>query len=293
MFGGAAWGSFGTGHVILVVGEQEGGFVVEDPAGSFTLSSGRHYGPGKCGHLAIYPVDMMEAYASSFQGRVMIPLHRDLKVDPTVVSVAGSRASYWIADAKGHRSLPSGPTLVPGTAVFSGLVVPTDTAAPFAGQLPVRRTSVGVISPGAGLTIHASGRYDLLVRTVHVGGKLTLRRLRGVARGGVVFRIPPANDPKPRPPADPLHLVLPASVTLPAHLVVRGQAPGAGHVAALVDTPTVLGGAGSALAVAGPFKLDVQLHLLVPSVDETVEVVVTWTDGTGLVQEKRLLHVTG
>jgi hypothetical protein len=135
MYGMAPWGSFGGGHVILVVSRTDAGFVVEDPAGNYTLSPGGHYGKGKCGHLAIYPVDMMEAYVSSFQDRWLLPLHRDLKLAATVVSVEGTAGTWWIADAKGHRSsISGGGTAVPGTAVFSGPVMPSDTAADFDGN---------------------------------------------------------------------------------------------------------------------------------------------------------------
>jgi len=78
-FGTNQWGVTGGGHMIAIVGaDQRGNFIVEDPAGDFfasqkkgNYSAGGHYGPGSCGHRAVYPHFWLLAYTT---GRQMLEL---------------------------------------------------------------------------------------------------------------------------------------------------------------------------------------------------------------------------
>lgn len=78
-FASGGWGRTGTGHVIAIVGaDRRGNFIVEDPAGNYFASAkggsfarGGHYGPGSCGHRALYPHYWLLAYAT---GRYVIEL---------------------------------------------------------------------------------------------------------------------------------------------------------------------------------------------------------------------------
>jgi hypothetical protein len=78
-FGNAAWGQTGDGSLIAIVGaDRRGNFIVEDPAGNWFASPGSgafarggHYGPGSCGHRALYPHFWLLAYAT---GRYVIEL---------------------------------------------------------------------------------------------------------------------------------------------------------------------------------------------------------------------------
>jgi hypothetical protein len=78
-FGSAAWGQTGDGNLIAIVGaDRRGNFIVEDPAGNWFASPksgaftrGGHYGPGSCGHRALYPHYWLLAYTT---GRYVIEL---------------------------------------------------------------------------------------------------------------------------------------------------------------------------------------------------------------------------
>jgi Peptidase_C39 like family len=77
-FGKGAWGKTGTGHVIVIVGaDRRGNFIVQDPAGNWFSSQkglfprGGHYGPGSCGHRALYAHYWLLAYAT---GRYVVEL---------------------------------------------------------------------------------------------------------------------------------------------------------------------------------------------------------------------------
>lgn len=78
-FGQAAWGRAGDGNVIAIQGaDRRGNFIVQDPAGNYFSSAksgafrrGGHYGPGSCGHRALYPHYWLLAYAF---GRYVIEL---------------------------------------------------------------------------------------------------------------------------------------------------------------------------------------------------------------------------
>ena len=78
-FANGGWGRTGTGHVIVIVGaDRRGNFIVQDPAGNYFASAsggwfgrGGHYGPGSCGHRALYPHYWLLAYAT---GRYVIEL---------------------------------------------------------------------------------------------------------------------------------------------------------------------------------------------------------------------------
>jgi hypothetical protein len=70
-FGVSGWGQTGGGHMIAVVGaDKRGNFIVEDPAGNFFGSQKGgyyprgHYGPGSCGHRALYPMYWLLAYTT-------------------------------------------------------------------------------------------------------------------------------------------------------------------------------------------------------------------------------------
>jgi hypothetical protein len=78
-FGNAAWGQTGDGNVLAIYGaDRRGNFIVGDPAGNWFASPtsaafarGGHYGPGSCGHRALYPHYWLLAYAT---GRYVIEL---------------------------------------------------------------------------------------------------------------------------------------------------------------------------------------------------------------------------
>ena len=78
-FGQAAWGRTGDGNVITILGaDRRGNFIVQDPAGNYFSSAnsgafrrGGHYGPGSCGHRALYPHYWLLAYAV---GRYVVEL---------------------------------------------------------------------------------------------------------------------------------------------------------------------------------------------------------------------------
>jgi hypothetical protein len=81
-FGGDTWGVTGGGHMIAIVGtDGRGSFIVEDPAGNYfatpksgyrtSSGGGGHYGPGSCGHRAIYPHFWVLAYT---RGRWLMTL---------------------------------------------------------------------------------------------------------------------------------------------------------------------------------------------------------------------------
>jgi hypothetical protein len=78
-FGNAGWGQTGDGNVIAILGaDRRGNFIVQDPAGNWFASPdsgpfarGGHYGPGSCGHRALYSHYWLLAYAT---GRYVIEL---------------------------------------------------------------------------------------------------------------------------------------------------------------------------------------------------------------------------
>jgi len=80
-FGNGSWGQTGGGHMIVIVGaDRRGNFIVEDPAGNWFsshkggyFSRGGHYGPGSCGHRALYPHYWLLAYTT---GRYLVELGR-------------------------------------------------------------------------------------------------------------------------------------------------------------------------------------------------------------------------
>jgi hypothetical protein len=81
-FGTSSWGETGGGHMIAIVAaDQRGNFIVEDPAGNwfathkggYSDTAHGHYGPGSCGHRALYPHYWLLAYTT---GRYLVELGR-------------------------------------------------------------------------------------------------------------------------------------------------------------------------------------------------------------------------
>jgi len=78
-FGTSSWGQTGDEHLIVIVGaDRRGNFIVEDPAGNWfsspgggAFARGGHYGPGSCGHRALYPHYWLLAYVT---GRYVLEL---------------------------------------------------------------------------------------------------------------------------------------------------------------------------------------------------------------------------
>jgi hypothetical protein len=78
-FGNDPWGQTGAGHMIAIVAaDRRSNFIVQDPAGNWFASPkggsfgrGGHYGPGSCGHRALYAHFWLLAYTT---GRYLIEL---------------------------------------------------------------------------------------------------------------------------------------------------------------------------------------------------------------------------
>jgi hypothetical protein len=189
-FGGARWGVTGGGHMIAIVGaDPRGGWIVEDPAGNYFSTpkagysdfSGGHYGPGSCGHRAVYPHFWLLAYVT---GRYVLELGPRTPPSPrrarahaaadaslgSAFSVADEHpggadapASFWVEDASGKRAgwINGQPVEeIPDSAVGqdpAGWTDPAtgdDTIGPPAGDPPPTPRSVVVNGPASAFTLH-------------------------------------------------------------------------------------------------------------------------------------------
>ena len=189
-FGGARWGVTGGGHMIAIVGaDGRGGFIVEDPAGNYfstpkagySDTSGGHYGPGSCGHRAVYPHFWLLAYVT---GRWLLELGPRTTPPPppravhaaaeaslgSALSVADANAggadaptSFYLQDASGKRAgwIDGQPVEeIPDSAVgqdppgWTDPAIGDDSIVPDQGNPPPTPRSVVINGPATGVTLH-------------------------------------------------------------------------------------------------------------------------------------------
>ena len=222
-FGGARWGVTGGGHMIAIVGaDGRGGWIVEDPAGNYfstpkagySDTSGGHYGPGSCGHRAVYPHYWLLSYVT---GRWLLelgtrtippppPRHARAAAEASLGSAfsvadanpggADAPTSFYLQDASGKRAgwIDGQPVEeIPDSAVgqdppgWTDPATGDDSIGPNPGNPPPTPRSVVVNGSSNGLTLHvvqgAGAPYALQVESWDSGKRLSSDTVTGSGTG--------------------------------------------------------------------------------------------------------------
>jgi hypothetical protein len=223
-FGGARWGVTGGGHMIAIVGaDGRGGWIVEDPAGNYfstpkagySDTSGGHYGPGSCGHRAVYPHFWLLSYVT---GRWLLELGTRTAPPPSprrgartaadaslgsAFSVADENpgaadapTSFYLQDASGRRAgWIDGQAVeeIPDSAVGqdpSGQTDPAtgdDSIGPGPGDPPAPPRSVVVNGSASDFTLHvvqgAGARFALRAESWDSGKRTSSTAVTGTGTG--------------------------------------------------------------------------------------------------------------
>lgn len=224
-FGGARWGVTGGGHMIAIVGaDGRGGWIVEDPAGNYfstpkagySDSSGGHYGPGSCGHRAVYPHFWLLAYTtgrwllelgprtvppppprhSTARAAAATSLGSAFSVADENAGGADAPASFWVQDSSGRRAgFIDGQRVeeIPDSAVGQDPAGWTDPATgddaigPTPNDPPPTPRSVVVNGPGSGFTLHvvqgAGARFALRAESWDSGKRIGSDAVTGTGTG--------------------------------------------------------------------------------------------------------------
>jgi hypothetical protein len=240
-FGGARWGVTGGGHMIAIVGaDGRGGWIVEDPAGNYfstpkpgySDTSGGHYGPGSCGHRAVYPHYWLLAYTT---GRWLLELGPRTLPPPSprpgrahaaadaslgsAFSVADENpggadapTSFWLQDSSGRRAgfIDGQPVEeIPDSAVgqdppgWTDPAIGDDTIGPPAGDPPRAPRSVVVNGRAGEFTVHdvqgAGAAFALRAESWDSGKRVGSDALTGTGTGAdsPVAAPSPAASPTP------------------------------------------------------------------------------------------------
>jgi hypothetical protein len=229
-FGGARWGKTGGGHMIAIVAaDGRGSFIVEDPAGNYfstpkngyfnpSTGSGGHYGPGSCGHKAVYPHFWLEAYVT---GRWLLTLGPRATPQPggRVTRAAAAAASprygsaiaisdaspgsaddpqsFYLQDASGRRAgwIDGAPVAeIPDAAVdkdvpgYTNPALGDDELGPLPGDPPPTPRSIVLPGGTSGLTLHVTaatgGRFALRAQGWQDGVSGDEKTITGSGTGG-------------------------------------------------------------------------------------------------------------
>lgn len=218
-FGGARWGVTGGGHMIAIVGaDGRGGWIVEDPAGNYfstpkagySDTSGGHYGPGSCGHRAVYPHFWLLSYVT---GRWLLELGPRTLPPPSPRAHAAADASlgsafsvadanpgagdapttFYLQDAAGRRAgWIDGQRVeeIPDSAVGQDPAGWTDPATgdeSSPGDPPPTPRSIVINGSGADVTLHvvhgAGAPYALQVESWESGKRVSSNTVTGAGTG--------------------------------------------------------------------------------------------------------------
>ena len=298
-FGAGDWSTAGGGHVILFLrkyaglgaGASDGDYIVDDPAGGFFADPASHYGPGRCGHLARYPVGW--AAQLTYQRWALV---LGKKTGPSADAAAAGNTAVllqvpngvhvWVQDRGGHKVgfVASGQTIgLSGFNVNDEFQAPSDPRTPLAGNAPVQSRALIALDPGKGLTLVATGarghkvsarmleyRNGRLIASVNARKTLGA----GVTRLLAVPSVPGGHNT----PLTQLSLTATKSPGLfGPGLTVSGRAPFAGFLKITATKGSSTVGVGLKSVAAGPFSLPL---FLLPGASGTVTVTATLTSGT-------------
>ena len=216
-FGGSRWGVTGGGHMIAIVAaDRRGNFIVEDPAGNFFASPTSHYGPGSCGHRAVYPhywllasttkrwiLELGKRTRAARPFRTIASRNATPKfgsafaISDTHPGAADAPRSFYLQDAAGRRAGWIDGRIVaaiPNSSVAQDTPGWTEPAVgesiANAGEAPAAPRAIVVPELKAGTKLFVSdskgARFSLSAETWQDGSPVSRRALTGTGTGAAV-----------------------------------------------------------------------------------------------------------